>query len=82
MSERITQYHSSKTQSYLEAALAQLQRDNPDKRFVLDSGAVWLRENGQDFGIYSAVITDERIVYCVDANGQTVLHRPTPQVAA
>jgi hypothetical protein len=75
--------HSDKTQAYLEAALLKLQTQNPGRVFVLDSGAVWLREGGRDLGIYSAVITDERILCCMDAAGRSPLHRATPaEVAA
>lgn len=72
------QHHSDVTQGYLEAALLELQQKNPTLTFVCDSGAVWLRHNGQDFGVYSAVITDERILYCLGPDGRTPLHRPTP----
>ena len=76
-----TQYHSAKTQQYLENALAQLRLDNPDKTFVLDSGAVWLRHNGKDYGIYSATILDERVVYCLGKDNTTPLHRDSPTEA-
>lgn len=71
-------YHSAKTQGYLEAAKVALEAQNPGKTFVLDSGAVWLRENGKDWGIYSAALHTEKVIYCVDARGMTPLHRPTP----
>ena len=62
----------------LEAIAAELRRDNPGRTFVVDSGAVWLRENGKDLGLYSLILSGGPPVCCVE-NGQTVLHRATPK---
>jgi hypothetical protein len=77
-------YHSEKTHGYLEAAKSALEAANPGKVFVLDSGAVWLRDSasGKDYGIYSSTILDEKIVYCMNENGRTVLHRPSAEATA
>jgi len=72
------QHHSDIAQQRLEAALVECRRLNPHLTYVLDSGAVWLRVDGHDFGIWSATLVNDRLVYCVDANGLTPLCRPSP----
>jgi hypothetical protein len=76
-------YHSEKTEQHLQAAASQLRLANPALTFVVDSGAVWLRHGGRDWGLYSATIGDDRIVYVYDdATRTTVLHRDSPGGAA
>jgi hypothetical protein len=67
----------ARTLERLEAIAATLRAGNPGRTFIVDCGAVWLRENGKDYGLYSTVIFSDDIVNCV-TNGMTVLHRPTP----
>ena len=61
----------------LEALATELRETNPDKTFVVDEGAVWLRVGGTDYGVYSRAVNG--VIVKVLENGVTVVHRPTPQ---
>ena len=60
----------------------QLQRDNAERTFIVDAGAVWCRDTarGRDFGIYSKTVTGQ-VVCTLDKCGMTLLHRAIPQEA-
>ena len=67
------------TEQTLERIRDLLEEQHPGRVFVVDAGAVWLRLNGKDLGIYSKTILGQ-IVECVDwSTGYTMLSRPTPQ---
>ena len=56
---------------------AHLLADNPTLDVVVNEGAVWVRKDGTDFGIYAAVGMGPDVVCCVEAE-QTVLTRRMP----
>jgi len=60
----------------LDALAHDLRTENPGHTFVVDEGVVWLRHEGQDFGIYAAVIAGQ--VVRVWNRGRTPIHRATP----
>lgn len=63
------------TRRRLEQIAAEVRAENPSQEIVVADGAVWLRRDGHDYGLYSALIHGPEIVCCV-REGQTVLHRP------
>jgi hypothetical protein len=64
----------------LEALAVELRAENPALVFVVDTGTVWLRHEGTDYGVYSRVVGGAEVVKVMEGRTSYVT-RPTPEGA-
>jgi len=67
--------HGDQAYRNLEGLAEALRAANPEQTYTVDDGAIWLRGEQREWGIYSLYLGSDIPVCCV-VDGQTVLHRP------